>query len=450
MQEPIPLFRVYAGLIDRYSHHSLLVNAFRPGTEIVEPALFAGREEQVAELANALHAEGASPIIYGDRGLGKSSLAIQLQRIAMADVELLTTMGLEERAIPAEGAYIAFYVPCSDNVRTTDDLLQRLINSAEGISLLDRQEGATELVDRTTRKTVSLKLFKAESIKRFVQTTTKGRYTKLGVEERLLEVVRLLNDMSGQPILFIIDELDRVRNKTGLASFIKAAPSDGLKFALVGIADTISDLVNDHRSIERLAVPVAVPRMTDKELVQIVTKAMQRLEEQGIRFKFTVDALVAISGLASGFPWFVHVLGQESVMMAELEETDVITEDHILGAAKSLTGNRFAQQFSDRYQIAVRDAYQREIVLRCFAEWRDRDIPTADVYRVCRDLKVANPSAYKGHLSSDKYGPVLLTPAFQQRGMVRFANEMFKVYARIRPSLYKGLDEKVKEAWANR
>ena len=60
------------------SRQSILANAFSPGTETDRPALFAGRQSQVEQLARSLHTAGEIPIIYGDRGLGKSSLAIQI------------------------------------------------------------------------------------------------------------------------------------------------------------------------------------------------------------------------------------------------------------------------------------------------------------------------------------------------------------------------------------
>ena len=60
------------------SRKAILTNAFHPGTELDDQALFAGRSAQVLELTQALHAEGSCPIIYGDRGLGKSSLALQV------------------------------------------------------------------------------------------------------------------------------------------------------------------------------------------------------------------------------------------------------------------------------------------------------------------------------------------------------------------------------------
>ncbi|WP_445256596.1 hypothetical protein [Nocardioides aurantiacus] len=78
---------------------SELMNAFQPATELEDPERFAGRERQVRELADALHVVGSVPLIYGDRGLGKSSLALQLRLIAMGDIELLADLDSERLAV---------------------------------------------------------------------------------------------------------------------------------------------------------------------------------------------------------------------------------------------------------------------------------------------------------------------------------------------------------------
>src|SRR4029453_5011284 len=136
------------------SRKTILTNVFHPGKEFDDPALFSGRSMQVVDLPKAMHAEGSCPIIYGDRGLGKSSLALQAQRIAMGDPSLLQLQetapaprltdvpslqfdnaGVEEWAFSQEESYLAFYVACSDATPTTKSVLQRLINSLTSVDI---------------------------------------------------------------------------------------------------------------------------------------------------------------------------------------------------------------------------------------------------------------------------------------------------------------------------
>jgi Cdc6-like AAA superfamily ATPase len=425
-----------------------LLNAFRPGEALDDPYLFAGRRDQVIELAQNLHVPGVCPIIYGARGLGKSSLALQAQLIAMGDVTLLESYGEHQWAFGQDDAYLAFYVPCSASMRDTSSILQRIINSFSSIGVDDPQE-PNQLVDRTTTRRITLKIFQTETLKKYQLPDKTPTYHDLAIDEKLLNAAWRLSEAHGQRILVIIDELDLVRDTSGLASFIKNASSSGLKFILVGIAQNVSTLLDDHQSLERIVVPIRVPRMTEAESSQIIHRAMRSLAEQGIhlgRFRFDEDATQTLAKLARGFPWFVHVLGQSALLAAYRASDSVVRIHDVASAVVSLSDNRFAQQFRDRYQMIVGDSWRREMVLRTLALWPSQDIPTKEIYRVLRRLKVTNPSSYVSRLISDSYGPILLRPPFQERGNLRFANEMFKVYIRLRKPLFD-VERHIQEAW---
>jgi Cdc6-like AAA superfamily ATPase len=425
------------------------MNAFQPATELDDPERFAGRARQVRELADSLRATGSTPLIYGDRGLGKSSLALQVRRIAMGDLELLALLDAERLGLPPGREFLTFYVTCTDATRTFPDLLQSLVNSAESVDNVSwtRDQRASELVDRTTRRKLTLKIVELESTRRYQTESQRLSYQELNLEEKLRQLTELLSITYDQPVLFIIDELDRMADTRGLASFLKAASSESLKFILVGIASHVSDLLSDHQSLERRLVPVRVPLMTGAELGQIVVKAQEYLNHQGVPIRFTPDAVLALARVAAGFPWFVHVLGQQCLIDADDRGADEITEAEVGWATSEILRNRFAQQFADMYQMAVRDSSVREMTLRAFAKWTDPDIPTGEVYRVLRRLGVNGASTYRGHLCQSEYGSILFVPVLQKRGLVRFRNEMFKAYVRLRPSIYEDLDRKVDEAW---
>ena len=362
------------------------------------------------------------------------------------------TLGLYEDdyspwAFKEDDSYLAFYIACSDSTSDTNAILQRLINSLTSVGP-STSSTASQLVDRTTRKRITVKLFELESTRNYKAPEPSPDYAELTLEEKLQAAAQRLVTAYGHRILLIVDELDRVRDTSGLASFIKIASSHDLKFLLVGIAQNVSNMLSDHQSIERMAVPVEVPRMNKHELGQIVERAMRKLRDQGITFRFELDAKAELAKVAGGFPWFVHLLGQKALLKAAEEGQGTVSRLHVAIAIRSLIENRLAQQFSDLYQAAVRDSQMRETVMRALAHWIGRDIPTAEVYPVIRRLGVSHPSTYISHLCSETYGRILLRPPFQERGIVRFANEMFKVYVRIRPSLYDGLDNLVKQAHA--
>lgn len=426
-----------------------LLNSFRPASEVDDPQLFAGRQAQIEELADALHMIGSVPIIYGHRGLGKSSLALQMRRIAMGDVELLARRGSANLGLSAEQAFLTFYVTCTDTVSDIRALLQSLVNAMESIEFASESDGqARQLVDKTNRKKITIKFFEIESTSKYESERGRLSYQDLSLEEKVVQLAEIISEAYKQPILFIIDELDRMKNTTGIASLIKATSTDRLKFLLVGIGSSIADLLADHQSLERQLVPVHIPTMTRIELEEIVLSAEHFLKERGYDHDFSDKARRLLARMAAGFPWFVHVLGQAALTHTARANRNTVEREDVIAATSSLVNNRFAQQFSDMYQNAVRDSMARETVLRAFALWPGENIPTSDVYRILKDdLEVTNPSAYRGHLSSAEYGSIIFSPAFQTRGLVRFRNQMFKIYIKLRQSIFADVDDRVQGAY---
>ena len=109
-----------------------VLNAFRPNAAIDVPSVFAGRRAAISELTDAIRTHGSCPLIFGERGLGKTSLAFQIQRIALGDVELLENLHLSDRALGETETFTTFYIVCSDEVSSKEQLLQRIINTAQG------------------------------------------------------------------------------------------------------------------------------------------------------------------------------------------------------------------------------------------------------------------------------------------------------------------------------
>jgi len=430
------------------THRESILNAFKPGAEIEHPAAFAGRRDEILNLLDALYVDGSCPVIYGDRGLGKTSLALQVERIALGDVELLNELDCSERALPDRRRFTTFWISCSDSIVSKNDILQRIINNAEGYDRLESLP-SREVVGHSTKRKINLKFFEAETEKQY-QPTSPQKFSQLDIEERLTAVAETVCQKTRSRVLFIIDELDRVRDTSGLASFIKNTSTASIKFLLIGIAQNVSSLLYDHTSLERKLIPVRIRKMKPKELESIITKTMALLGTEENRFNYDKEAIQATVAAADGFPWFVHVLAQEALRRAYDDGRTSITVSDVNAAIKGLASSRFAQQFSDTYQMAVKDSYYREIVLRFFARWRDDDIPTSEIYPLAKELGVSNTSIYKKDLTLATYGRVLVTPPDQPRGIVRFRNAMFKRYVSLRGSIYGDVKENVDKAWANK
>lgn len=339
---------------------------------------------------------------------------------------------------------------CTDATRNFDGLVQELINAAEEAEFpeLGPTYKAKHLAERTTTQKISLKFFEAQRSRKFIPEEIRPSYRNLSPTEKLQNLIHLIVEAYRRPILFVIDEIDRLQNTQGLASFIKATSDEYVKFALVGISSSIGDLLADHQSIERSIVPVQVPRMVEHELHQIIENAQGYLYSHNQQITFGRYAASDIVASATGFPWLVHVLGQSSLLRTVEAGRNEVTSEDVVDTMHELPRNRFAQQFSDAYSKIVRDSVQREIVLRAFASTFEDDISTSKVYQILKTrLEVTNPSSYKRQLSSAKFGSVIYTPVGRHRGDVCFSNPIFKIYVRLRPSIYKDVDKKVRSAF---
>ena len=427
----------------------VLMNAFLPASGIEDPHRFAGRSTEIEELTNALIVKGSIPLIYGQRGLGKSSLALQLSRIAQGDVELLSELELEDLALLASDRFITFYINCSDSTKNLRGLLQLMINSVESLKdekVREGMKGEHRLVDKTTKRGISLKVFSTETTKRYSAELAAMDTTKFSPEELLVRLSETLTDVFGQRVLFVVDELDRMKNTSGLASFLKSYSSEYLKFVLVGIGTTEGDLLRDHASLSRQLVAVGVNQMTKVELESIVERTEEFLAENGESYTFTRSARENLARISSGFPWFVHVIGQAALLQVAKDGTTSVEQTHVRSVIESLATRRLARQYYDKYNKAVRDSSPREFVLRAFAQWPDEDVPTSVVYPKLKALGVAAPSNYLGHLTQEHCG-YILSPSPRQSRLYRFSDEMFKIYVRMRPSVYLGVDDDVRDAF---
>jgi histone H3/H4 len=246
-----------------------------------------------------------------------------------------------------------------------------------------------------------------------------------------------------------LDEIDRVRDTRGLASFIKSNSSSAFKFVLVGIAHDYSALLADHGSLQRVVYPCKVAQMRRIELKSIIKLVEAYLRDNGIEIQFDQDAKNALVACAAGFPWFVHAIGREALRRAFDDNRDTITPSDVEIAVKDLSKNSLARQFEDLYLRAVGNSTQREIVLRVFAKWSANDIPTSDIYPIAKALGVQNPSICTAHLTQERYGRILSKAPFAT-SLYSFCNGMFHHYVRLRPSVYRDVKSQVDARWSAR
>jgi len=257
---------------------------FSPGAPIDEWDLLSGRKPQIDSLLDAVLQRGQHAILYGERGVGKSSLA---------NVFATKLFG------PTRSVQI-IHVNCHPN----DDF------------------------DAIWRKV-------------FKRIETDGEKLVTNYPQILLpdDVVIELSKFSLNSVpIVILDEFDKLDNdeaKINIANTIKNLSDRSVRATviLVGIADSAERLVSDHESVSRCLRHVPMHRMFSRELREIIETRLRDLS-----MTIEQDALVYIVASSRGLPHYTHLVGQRSAKAALERRSLKVTIDDIDAAMPDAVG----------------------------------------------------------------------------------------------------------------
>jgi hypothetical protein len=228
--------------------------------------------------------------------------------------------------------------------------------------------------------------------------------------------------------LIIIDEFDTLVDKTGFASLIKTCTDEFVKFAVSGIANTVTELIEEHASIGRQINPVLVNKIPIDEMKGILIRAENYVSN---KFMFEDEALNEITKSAEGFPYFVHLIGKQAFLKAFENNENSISLKDIIDIKSEISKGRLSTIYEEIYHSAVKESPQRELLLKLFAEENNDEIFSEPVYATTKDLGVTNPSQLMRELTLRQDGSLgVLTKLREQ--YYRFTDPVFKVYAKLR------------------
>ena len=405
--------------------------AFTPTKEMEDTQRFAGRANQLADLSQALQLPGGHIVIYGNRGVGKSSLAKQLQLMSQSNEAVLSRLA-NQPYTPLD--FLPIYLQCDDSIKSIDDLLVRLLTADDCLRdwvpfRVVSKQGSGEIGGSIKLKIVEFnaKAGGAETSKQEeVEQDLHGLF-----RNALLSIVRSGVARSG--VLLIIDEFDRILDRSGMASLLKSLGDDGVKFALVGVATNLGELIGEHESVARQLTEgsILVPPMSRAEIEEVFDRAEAVLDG---RMTFPKPTRDWIAGVARGHPYFVQLLGR-STLIAALQNGVVQVSPELAQTALAEIATKGSAPIQERlYKTAIAHSYTREVILKEFAAEEADEMPTQAVYgRAAAKLGLndrAVISVYVGQLASDKYGAVLERT---RERYYRFKDSLFKAYAAARP-----------------
>ncbi len=256
-----------------------------------------GREAELQRILDGILDDTAHVVLYSERGRGKTSLSN------------LTIEQLRRR-----GAIVA---RCACEAETTfDTMIRALVRDLPRSLLAQGDIGGDQDSDDQGCEAV----LPSRAI-------------------RPADVAAIPAALSCDMAVFVVDEFDRVidlETRTRLADTIKLLSDRGLRlyFMVVGVSDTLEQIIGQHPSIQRNIVGVHLPLLRDDEIADMLTKGGR---QAGIAFN--PQATGVVQGVARGMPYMAQLLGlriaQSALRHAEDDDAQV-TDADVLGAVQRL------------------------------------------------------------------------------------------------------------------
>ena len=360
---------------------------FSPHAPIDDQTLFAGRNDILRRVVDTVFQKGRHAIIYGERGVGKTSLA---------------------------------------NI-----IKDQVFHKARSIRVIKRS--CTQAHD--------FRLLWVHALDDF---TIDGKSSEQFLSEKpnpydIYKTIEML-PVHERPI-FIFDEFDRLTDRSAIplmADTIKylADYSSKATVIIVGVAESVAELFGGHKSIQRNVQQVKMPRMSEDELKTIFDK---RLPLLGMDMQDKVVKLIV--ELSQGLPTYTHLLGQYAALCAARRKSVVIhTVD--FDKAVDICIDEADETVKETYLKAIRSTKPnnkyKDVLLACaLARANEKGYFSAasvrDSYSKFAGRKIEIPY-FARHLKSfceAERGPALVKEGNPKAYEYRFSDPLVRPYAII-------------------
>ena len=364
-----------------------LSRTFSPATAINHRELFHGRQAMLRRLIDTANQAGQHAIIYGERGVGKTSLANVL----------------------------------SDFLRPLDDDMDVAVASAKVNCYRD-----------TSYDEIWASLFDQADL------TVLGRHGRLTPDD----VFRTLRQDDSRKFILIVDEFDRIEDPdidSTFADTVKTLSDFNVDatLVLVGVADDVDDLIDEHESIDRCLVQLHLPRMTFDELTRIIESGIN-----SVGMEIDGDATANICTVSLGLPNYVHALGLASARAA-IDDKRMRVETGDVETAIETVMSESQQTLLSQFDLATasprRENLYFQVLLACALTQTDErgyfraaDLRGPYSHLMGRDMQISSYGRHLHGLSEERRGSVLQRLGQPHQYRFRFSNPLMQPYVLMR------------------
>ena len=373
---------------------------FTPSAPVDEWELFAGRNAEIHRVLDVVSQSGQHAIIFGERGVGKTSLANVLH-------EFLAQFRSEQIIAPR--------INC-DGEDSFDSVWRKAFDQIELVQTTPTPGFESQATDTAYNPAdlIHSKNITPDSVRRILTIMARDLLT-----------------------ILIFDEFDRLQEgpRRAFADMIKSLSDHAVysTIVLVGVGDTVDQLIEDHQSVARSLVQIQMTRMSQAEIASILDTGLARLEMSA-----THNAKQQVVLLAKGLPHYAHLIALHATRAALGAKSLVMNEQHVEAAIEQALQN--AQQ-------SIRSAYHRattsprkdnlfaDVLLACaladvdelgtFAALDVRD-PMQRITK--KDYGISSFAQHLRDFSDRKRGQVLIKSGEKRRFRYRFTDPLLQPF----------------------
>lgn len=376
------------------------------GAPVDEEDLFAGRSAEVRKIVEAVVSKSKHVVLFGERGIGKTSL--------------------------------------------TNVFWKRFSKTLRSFIIARIQAGPHDTFSTLWGRAL-------EELHAAGVNSGKAEYVNFNPQQEVLTPSQIRRELqkcgaNALPII-IVDEYSEVIDENAkrlTANLIKEFYDFTVTTTviLVGVAENISELIEDHSSIDRAIVEIPLSRMSQDELKEIIQKRANRTE-----MTFSPDAIWTIIVLSRGLPYFTQTLSKHAALHAiDNRRLEVTNADVEASMTKFIEDSQ--KSFKEAYRTATRsnqeNFFEHSLLACALAKADDEGFFTAnDVVEpysaIMREKKrIAHFEKHLRRFSSDEGGNILHKRGGERKQQFRFNDPMMQPYVIIRGIQNKLIPETAK------